>query len=160
MIGIPDYLELALEADDRDRLQRIIIEARAADFALLQALVEDADTPPIYRRKAMYALGRWPDRNAAAVATIAAALPHLNELERMTAVDTLGRIGTNAALNMVLDCVVDDDADVRRQVVKALGRIGTTPAIMALKHIAATDRADDVRILALETVQVAGRGSQ
>lgn len=157
MIEIPEYLELALAADDRDRLQRIIERAAPDDFALLQALVADDDTPPNYRRKAMFALGQWPGRNDEAVATIAAALPELTELERITAVDALGRIGTEAALDVVLNCVEDDEPDVRRQVVKALDEIGSGRAVAALDRIAASENVDYVRALAEEKVQDARR---
>jgi len=157
MIEIPRYLELALEADDRDRLERLIAEGDESDFDLLQLLVEREDTPPNYRRKAMYALGRWPDRKETAASTIAAAMPKLTELERITAVDALGRIGTDAALNAVMGYAADDDADVRRQVVKALDRIGTAPAVEALDRMAAEDNVDYVRSLAQEKAEAVRR---
>lgn len=157
MIDIPEHVLLALEADDRDRLQRILAAGDPADFALLRAVVEDDDAPPEYRRKAMYALGRWSGRDDEAVETIASVLPGLGELERITAVNALGRIGSDAALEVTLRYAEDDQAEVRRQVVKSLDRIGSTRAVEALRRIAEQDPAEHVRDLARARAQAAGR---
>jgi HEAT repeat protein len=145
MIDMRDDLRLALEADDRDRLDRVIAAGGEDDFETLRALIVDRATPSTFRRKALYAMGRWPAKEEAAIATIGSALPRLDEVERMGAINSLGRIGTEQALDVVLPYAQDPAPDVRRQVAKALDRIGTPRAAAALRDLAAAERVDHVR---------------
>jgi HEAT repeat protein len=145
MITLPKQLELALNADDADRMNRIIAEANPDHFELLEVLVRDAETPMNYRRRALSALGRWPGRGAEAAAIIAAVLPGLNELERIAAVNALGRVGSEAALEPVLACTADESPDVRLQAARALNQIGTNRALGALDDMATHDGVDYVR---------------
>jgi HEAT repeat protein len=153
MIEVPEELRLALEADDRDRLERVIAAGDEEDFETLQALVADGETTSSFRRRALFALGRWPGRGQAAIATIRSSLPRLDEVERMGAINALGRIGTEQALDVVVAYVHDPAADVRRQVAKALDRIGTPRAAAALRDLAASERVDYVRDRAEELLR-------
>ena len=153
MIDVRDELRLALEADDRGRLDRIIAAGDEDDFEALQALVRDRETPSTFRRKALDALGRWPGKGEEAVATIEPALPQLDELERMAAIAALGRIGTEQALQVVIAYVDDPAPDVRRQVAKALDRIRTPSASAVLRDLAANERVDYVRDRAEELLR-------
>jgi HEAT repeat protein len=153
MIEVRDELRLALEADDRERLERVIAAGDEDDFETLQTLIRDTETPSNFRRKALYALGRWPGKDEEAVTTIASALPQLDELERMAAINALGRIGTEQALEVVIAYVDDPAPDVRRQVAKALDRISTPGAAAVLRDLAANERVAYVRDRAEELLR-------
>jgi HEAT repeat protein len=153
MVEVRDELRLALEADDRGRLERIIAAGDEDDFETLQALLGDSDAPSNYRRKALYAVGRWPGKGEEAVATIESTLPQLDEVERMAAINSLGRIGTEQALEVVIAYVDDPAPDVRRQVAKALDRIRTPSAAAVLRDLAANERVDYVRDRAQELLR-------
>ena len=153
MIEVRDELQLAFEADERSRLDRIIAAGDEGDFETLQALVRDRDTPSTFRRRALDALGRWPGKDEEAVATIESALPQLDEVERITAINALGRIGTEQALEVVIAFVDDPAPDVRRQVAKALDRIRTPSAAAVLRDLAANERVDYVRDRAEELLR-------
>ncbi|MDX1689215.1 MAG: HEAT repeat domain-containing protein [Candidatus Promineifilaceae bacterium] len=159
MIEIPKEIELALQADDAEPLNELIEEGNPEDFQVLQALARDEDTPPELRRKALYAIGRWQGRNEAAVEAIREALPSLNELERIAALDALGRIGTLAAYEAVMLVQEDVTPDVRRYMVKALHDIGTEPALDALERLAVSDDVEMVRELARQKLQQRGRAA-
>lgn len=152
MVELRNELEGALESDDLGPLERIIEQGDPDDFETLQALVRDEDTSEMYRRRAMTALGKWPDREDQALEVIESVLPGLNEIERITAVSALGRIGTPAARDVLLECR-DDVPDVRRQAVKALGRIQDEPAETTIREMAAQDESEMVRETALEQIQ-------
>jgi HEAT repeat protein len=138
MIELRHELRLALEAEDRDRLERVVASGDEDDFEDLQALVRDEETPSVFRRTALYALCRWPGKDEEAVETIASVLPRLEEVERMAAVNALGRIGTEQALEVVAARADDPAPDVRWEVAKALDRIGTPSAAAALRDLAGT----------------------
>jgi HEAT repeat protein len=140
-----DDLQLALEADDRDRLERTIADGRDSDFDRLRMLVLSDETAPIIRRKALYALGRWPNKGQEATESIGSALPRLDETERMSAIDALGHIGTERALEIVATFVGDPAPDVRRQTVYALDQIGTPQAVAVLREIVAREPVGYVR---------------
>lgn len=145
MVEIRQDLKLALEADDRERLDRIIADADPDDFATLQGLIESPEASSTYRRRALYALGQWPDRGDEAATAIRAALPRLDEIERIGAVNALGRIGTPAALDAVLEYADDPAPDVRRQVATAVKRIAPPDAEQRLRQLAETDEVEHVR---------------
>ena len=145
MIELRGELQLALQADDRERIDRVIAAGAEEDFETLQALVEDQSTPSSFRRKALDALARWPDKAEETVTTVASALPQLDEVERMGAIKALERVGNEQALEVIAAYADDPAPDVRRQVAKALARIGTPRAVEILRNLAATERVDYVR---------------
>lgn len=147
MAELREELQLALEADDRERLEILIDEGNREDFEALKTLVEDEQTSSTFRRKAMYALGKWPDRQEEAVELIQRTLPTMDELETITAVSTLGRIGTPRARDVVLEFRDAEEPDVRRQVVNALGRIGTDEALEALRSMVDREEVEPIRRL-------------
>ena len=152
MVELRKELEGALESDDLGPLERIIERGDPDDFETLQELVQDEDTSETYRRRAMTALGKWPDREDEAVEVIEFVLPGLSEIERITAVSALGRVGTPAARDVLLECR-DDVPDVRRQAVKALGRIRDETAATAIREMAEEDTSEMVRETALKQIQ-------
>jgi HEAT repeat protein len=97
----------------------------------------------------MSALGKWPDREAEAAEAIESVLPRLTELERITAVSALGRIGTPAARDILLQ-FRSDAPDVRRQAVNALARIRDETAMDAIREMAEEDDSEMVREKAQE----------
>lgn len=145
MATLPEELELALQADDSERLQAIIEEGEPAHFAALQSLLATESVDPAYRRKALWALGRWG--NPEVVPRIRQIMPQLPEVERIAAVDALGRIGTPEALEGVITAADDESLDVQRFAVRALGRINTAPAIDKLREIETRTTDDDMRQL-------------
>lgn len=153
MVRTTEDLRRALEADDSEELEGIIERGHPEDFEALQGLIEDEETPTIYRRRALYALGKWPDRETDSVNVIEAVLPRLTELERITAVSTLGRIGTSDARELMVSKADDDSPDVRRQVVKGLSRIADETAMDTLREFAEDDETAHVRELAQETLR-------
>jgi HEAT repeat protein len=52
-------------------------------------------------------------------------LPGLDDHERITAIDALGRLGAEEAVDGILQYAHDESLPVRKFVVRALGRIGT-----------------------------------
>lgn len=152
MVELRKELEGALESDDLGPLERIIEQGDPDDFETLRELVRDEDTSETYRRRAMTALGKWPDRGDEAVDVIESVLPGLSEIERITAVSALGRVGTPAARDVLLE-YRDDVPDVRRQAVKALGRIRDETAETAIREMAEEDTSEMVRETALKQIQ-------
>ncbi|MFC6939344.1 HEAT repeat domain-containing protein [Salinirubellus sp. GCM10025818] len=153
MVRITEDLRLALEADDPEELEEIIERGDPEDFGTFQELIENEETSTTYRRRALYALGKWPDRETDAVNTIESVLPRLTELERITAVSTLRRIGTSDARELIVSKADDDSPDVRRQVVKGLSRIGDETAMDMLRELAKDDETEHVRELAQEKLR-------
>jgi len=153
MERITEDLRLALEADDPEELEAIIERGHPEDFEAFQGVIENEETPTTYRRRALYALGKWPDRDSDAVNVIESVLPRLTELERITAISTLGRIGTADARELIVSKADDDSPDVRRQVIKGLSRIEDETAMDTLREFAEADETEHVRELARETLR-------
>lgn len=153
MNQLREELKLALEADDRARLEEIIEEANPDDYEALRDLVQDPGTTETYRRRALYALGNWPEREEDAVKLIAAVLPDFAELERITALSMLGRIGTPEARDVLLDFRDDEAPDVRRQVVSSLARHPDERTVKVLHEMAEDDESPIVRDKAQRVVE-------
>jgi HEAT repeat protein len=153
MADLPEELQLALEADDRHRLDTLIERADPADEQRLKDLVSASDTPETYRRRAMYALSRWPGASDDAVTVIEQHFASFGELERITAVSALGHIGTEKAVQAILARRDDAAPDVRRQVAKELGRVATPTALEQLREIRTKDASELVREVATKQLQ-------
>lgn len=133
-----------LESDCGHTLEPVLAEKEQATFESLRSLLSLAPSVnPTHRQRALYLLGRWG--NPAVVADIRRIIPQLDEYERITAVDALGRLGTEEALAGIIEHTNDPSPDVRRFVVIALGRINSPQAQDKLREIEASDQVDFVR---------------
>jgi HEAT repeats len=65
-----------------------------------------------------------PKYRAAAIACICAALQDPIPAVRCTAVEALGKLGLEEYILPLVEIYADEDADVRRTVIKTLGRMG------------------------------------
>jgi HEAT repeat protein len=153
MNEIPEHIQTALEADDAELLMAIIRQGDPDDFRVFEELARDAETPPEIRRKALYALGRWPDQEEEALEAIAVALPQLDELERIAALDALGRLAVPQAVGVVMTLAEAGEPDIRRSVVQALDSLGTAEALEAVARFAEDDNSEMVRDVARRALQ-------
>jgi HEAT repeat protein len=147
MTEIPGDLELALDADESCDLDVIIGQRRPADFEALRSLLRSdpaGGTP--HRARAIYALGRWGD--PAIVTTIRDLLPSLDHDERISAIDALGRLGTDEAAEGILRYANDESLPVRKFAALALGRIDTPRARAGLGQLEQADPSNYIRSLA------------
>lgn len=147
----PTTVQQALIAEESDLLGAIIDERDPEDFEILSALALEPDqtVSEAVRRRALYAVGRWGD--ARVVPALVQSLPHLTSLERLTAVDALGRLGGEEAENALADLADDPSEQVRKFVVRALQQIDTPSARAQLDTIAASETETDwIRSLAAD----------
>jgi HEAT repeat protein len=151
-ISLSDELETALASDEVGELDEIIRGHRPEHFQNLKKLVlADPAVKREYRKRALYALGRWGDRSI--VPEIARVLPDLDETERITAIDTFGRLGTRQAFEAVIGYVRDPSPQIRKFVVHALGRIGSREAYEKLRTIANEDPEKWIQELAARRIE-------
>ena len=144
MVRSSEKLLKALESDCADSLSQIVKEKRQEDFEALQEyLSPEASVKPEYRTRALYALGRWG--NPKVVEGIHRLLPTLDEAGRISAVDALGRLGTEEALADILDCANDTSPQVRKFAVRALSKIHTSTARAKLEEVATRESIDYIR---------------
>ena len=136
-------LTQAIESDCAHAMEALMQAKRKEDFdSLLELLEQDVDESNA-KVRALYALGRWGDNKATTV--IVKALPSFNELERVTAVDALGRMGGTDALDSVITLKEDPSPNVRKFVVRALSRFKKVKADKELKSMIANDKEEFVR---------------
>lgn len=150
---LSDELKFALEADELGELDKIIRTRSKDHFESLQKLLS-IDEPAInkeYRKRALYALGRWEDPSA--VKNIEKILGELDESARITAIDALGRLGTKKALKIIPKYSKDPSPHVRKIVVSSLSRIGNSEALSKLRTIANEDSEDWVRVMAAKQLK-------
>jgi HEAT repeat protein len=141
---ISQTLRKALDSEESGELDAIIQDRDPSDLEELRRLVStDPDTDPTDRTKAIYALGRWEDEPS--VPRIANVLSKLDEVGTITAVDSLGRIGTPEAINAVTALADDDSPHVRKFVAEALGKSSQPEAQQKLIEMEANDPAEFVR---------------
>jgi HEAT repeat protein len=147
MPELPKQLLAALEAEESGELARLLSRKRAVDFAALRSLLSlDPSVSSDFRRKAMYALGRWGDPSV--VPEIRRLLPQLDAGERVSALSALGRLGTPEAETAIIEFADDPSPQVRKTAALALRRIGTPEASAKLRHLAASDPVSWIRQLA------------
>jgi HEAT repeat protein len=75
-------------------------------------------------------------------------LPGLDDDERITAIDALGRLGAEEAVDGILQYAHDESLPVRKFVVRALGRIGAPGARDGLSELERADPSGYIRSLA------------
>jgi HEAT repeat protein len=144
-------LEAALQAEEAGTLNQIVRARRPEHLAQLRQVAADETAPPLYRSRAIYALGRWGD--PAAVADIVRGLPTLNEQGRLSAMDALGRLATPDAERVLTDYAGDASPQVRKLVVEGLARTQGAAAQSTLRGIAERDPEGWLRELASRNVK-------
>jgi HEAT repeat protein len=133
----------AVESDCAHSMEQLMEAKRDQDFTgLLSLLKKDADGS-YAKVKALYALGRWGNQSAAP--SIREVIPNLNEIERLTAVDALGRLGSTDALDGVIQLREDPSPHVRKFVVKALSRFKKPKAEKELELMQNEDKEEFIR---------------
>ena len=147
MAKLSARIQRALDSDCAEDLSEIVDAKRKADFDALRRLISsDTEVDPAYRTRAIYALGRWGDD--AVVDDIVQVLPELDETGLVTAMDSLGRLGTPKALEGVLEHAEDTSPNVRKFAIHALGRFNTQTARAKLRDINEKDPDQQLRELA------------
>jgi HEAT repeat protein len=147
MAKLSARMQRALDSDCADDLNEIILAKRKADFDGLRRLIStEADVEPRYRTLAIYALGRWG--NEAVVDDILQVLPDLDDTGMLTAMDSLGRLGSQKALQGVLEHADDPSPQVRKFAIRALGRFELPAARVKLMEINEKDSDQQLRDLA------------
>ena len=146
---IPGDLAEALEAFEAGPLDHLIRQKRPEHLEALKRLASSpSETESRFRQKALYALGRWDDPSV--VPLLVTVLPELPERERMTAIDSLGRLGTDEGRDAIASYTADPSPQVRKFVVQALARLGGTEAAASLEEMAAHDPEGWIRDLAVQ----------
>ncbi len=147
MVQVSDRVRRALESDESGDLDRIVQEKNPEDFAQLRSLLPSgAAIEPGYRRKAIYALGRWGDTTV--VPEITGLIPAMGEQDLIAAADALGRLGSEEALNGVLRISESDSRNVRKFAVRALGKFDRPQAVERLVQFRENDPDESLRNLA------------
>ena len=141
-------LGAALRSEESGALTARIRAGDPKDLESLRALVRDRNTETGVRRKALWALGMWGSPRA--VPDIEAALEGLRADEIIAAVDALGRIGTERALNAVVAYANDPSDQVRKFVALALSRMRLPRAKAKLAEMASEDPQVWIRKLATD----------
>ncbi len=132
-----------LESDCAHSMEPLMEAKRSEDFENLVGLLDQDVGESFSKVKALYMLGRWGDAKAAAA--ISKVLPGFNELERVAAIDALGRLGSAPALVSVITLKEDPSPNVRKFVAKALSRFNKPKADKELKFIEENDKEAFVR---------------
>lgn len=145
-------LKDALDSFEQGGLDRVVRAKRPEDYRALRALAASTSADPNLRQRAVQALGRWGD--TAAVADIAAFLlaPETKDSHRITAIEALGRLGTEPGREAVESFAEHSSAQVRKFVARALGQIGDAAARARLRKMAKGDETAWIRELAVKQV--------
>ena len=118
-IGLTGSIEPgSVESKYERSMEQLMESKRSQDFSDLLALLKKGSDGSYSRVKALYALGRWGDE--AAATSICEVIPTLNEIERLTAAEALGRLGSAQALECVLQLKEDPSPHVRKFATRAL----------------------------------------
>ncbi|MBP5470550.1 MAG: HEAT repeat domain-containing protein [Candidatus Riflebacteria bacterium] len=102
------------------------------------------DESPNIRGKAANTLGNYVNSRES-IMLLKGALKDENELVRVAAIKSLGKIANLEALQLILSCERDMSTEVRYAVVKALAEIPDYSAAEALKRMASNDISIDVK---------------
>jgi len=143
MAKLSAALDNALASDCAHSVEEVLEAKRAKDHTDLIAVIgkDSADTSA--KSRALYVLGRWGD--TAAVEPIAKALPNLDELGRVSAIDALGLLNTAKAMDTIVSLADDSSPHVRKFVARALARFSKPKAESTLKHMEKKDQEGFVR---------------
>lgn len=147
MSSISNPLAKALDSDCLLDICQVINRKNPDELSTMKSMVKlDKSVDPRRRQKSIYALGRWGDESAAT--PILNVLPKLEESERITAIDSLGRLKAVEAVDQIIGNAENESLIVRKTVVRALGRIRTDKAKKELEKIKETDPSPYIRNLA------------
>jgi HEAT repeat protein len=150
-IDLPDDLHIALEADDAEPLDQLIRSGRPEIFATLRELATTFQVVnPMYRTRALYALGRLADQEV--VPEIVDVLPRLDEPGRIAAIDALGRLQAAEGFDAIRSYADDPSPHVRKFVVEALARFQTPASTGTLRAMSESDPIDWVRTRAMSAL--------
>jgi HEAT repeat protein len=145
--GISPKLAVALEADEAEELNRVVLARRPQDLDALVELATAADgVDPNHRRRALYALGRWGDSGV--VPSIVRVLPRLDSGAKIAAIDALSNLPTPESLEAIQAFAADPSPQVRKLVVQALAAIPDSRSAATLQGMAQEDPEEWVRSLA------------
>jgi HEAT repeat protein len=144
-------LEAALQAEEAGALNQIVRARRPEHLVQLRQVAADETAPPLYRSRAIYALGRWGE--PAAVADIVRGLATLDEQGKLSAMDALGRLATPEAEQVLAGYAGDASPQVRKLVVQGLARTTGAAARSTLRAIAERDPEGWIRDLASRNVR-------
>lgn len=149
---ISSKLGKALEADEAEELNKVILARRPEDFDALVGLATASDgVDPMHRRRALYALGRWGDR--AVVPLIVQVLPRLDNGAKIAAIDALANLPTPEGLTAIQVHADDPSPQVRKLVVQALAAVPDSRSAATLESMAQSDPEEWVRALAQNYLQ-------
>ncbi len=109
---------------------------------LLEVLGEEAIGDNA-KAKVLYTLGRWGDE--AAVPVITQALPMLEEISRISAVDALSRLDSAKAVEAIASLAEDTSPYVRKFVAQSLVGSKKAQATKVLKAMQAKEKVEFVR---------------
>ena len=152
MPHLPERIQKAFDSDDPCELNSIIQEKRQEDFISIRSLIDpqtNVDTD--LRGKALYAVGRWGDSSC--VKDIVSLLPKLDENTLISAIDALGRLGTDEALDAVTSYSKHESLQVRKFVVRAAERFPGEGARRAIERIGSDDESDVIKSLVKKVLQ-------
>jgi HEAT repeat protein len=149
---ISPRLAVALEADEAEELNKVVLARRPEDFDALVELATAADrVNRMHRRRALYALGRWGDR--VVVPRILHVLPRLDEGAKIAAIDALGNLATPDGLEAIQGYASDPSPQVRKLVVQTLASFPDARSAATLQGMAQTDPEEWVRTLARRSLE-------
>ena len=129
-----EELRNALTSDCAHSMEPLLEKKQSSDFDELLNLVSFGSEN---RRRALFLLGVWEDSRA--ITPITKVLPELAEVEQMAAINALGRIGTDEAIENLAQFAKSESVDVKRITLQALGRVNTDRARNILEEVTATD---------------------
>lgn len=142
--GFADIEEQMLALAARPRAPRRTDDRDALQQALAQLAAVNAATATEERIAAARRLGELPDRRA--VMALLEVLGDPSPRLRTEAAKSLGRLGYRSmARAALLGRLQDPEPDVRQAAALALGQLRDSWAIPALRHLATTERAAQVR---------------
>lgn len=130
-------LKDALQSDCAHSMEPLMEARNPQDYADMLALLS-GDSSDQARARVLFTLGRWGDSKA--VPEIRKALPTLDEVGRLTAIDALGRLNTAPALEGVLELTNDPSPHVRISVLKALSRFDKPKAARSLQKMMESEK--------------------
>ncbi len=143
MAKLSAALTNALTSDCAHSVEDVLKAKRAKDHTDLIELVSKDSANSEAKSRALFVLGRWGD--SAAVAPIAKALPDLDEVGRVSAVDALGLLNTAKAMDAIVTMSDDSSPHVRKFVARALARFSKPKAESTLKTMEKIDQEGFVR---------------
>lgn len=147
----PELLSV-LNSDCAHDLEHILDEKRPEVFDALMDILEQAQSnKPDYISKVIALLGRWG--NSSPTSNIISILPQLDENECVSAIDALGRIGSDKAVSEVLKHTTNESVNVRKFVAYALARSKDSRSREALLRMATMDQSDLVKNIAQKQIR-------